>query len=102
MTVDHLKRKLEEYSHTADGAVYAIVGCPFHQHPFDVVPLGAREDGGVYWHEEAVPCPVCDRLTSRPGGWKRLRVGRVDSSARGASGVAKHTPTDLRREDMTE
>src|SRR5207247_2842440 len=62
MTVDKLKRRLEEYSHTADGAVYAIVGCPFHQHPFDVVPLDAREDGGVYWHEEAVPCPVCDRL----------------------------------------
>ncbi|TMI99836.1 MAG: hypothetical protein E6G99_13225, partial [Bacillati bacterium ANGP1] len=101
MTVDHLKRKLEEYSHTADGAVYAIVGCPFHQHPFDVVPLDAREDGGVYWHEEAVPCPVCDRLTARHGGWKRLPVERVYISARDKIGVAKHTPTDLRREDIT-
>jgi len=101
MTVDHLKRKLEEYSHTADGAVYAIVGCPFHQHPFDVVPLDAREDGGVHWHEEAVPCPVCDRLTARHGGWKRLPVERVYISARDKIGVAKHTPTDLRREDIT-
>src|SRR6516162_10193663 len=39
MTVDKLKRRLEEYSHKPDGAVYAVAGCPFHQHPFDLIPL---------------------------------------------------------------
>src|SRR2546425_1198866 len=101
MTVDHLKRKLEEYSHTADGAVYAVQGCPFHQHPFDLVPLDVRDDSGVQWHEEAVPCPVCDQLVRRTGGWKQMPVERVYVSARDKIGVAKHTPTDLRREDIT-
>src|SRR5574341_2162344 len=70
MTVDHLKRKLEEYSHTADGALYAVEGCPFHQHPFDLIPPDAREEQGVYWHEEAVPCPMCDRLIARASSWR--------------------------------
>src|SRR5437667_10867430 len=36
MTVDHLKRKLEAYSHTADWTVHAIARCPFHQPPLHV------------------------------------------------------------------
>lgn len=101
MTVDRLKRKLEEYSRTADGALYAVDGCPFHQHPFDLVPADVREESGIYWHEEAVPCPVCDRLMAAAGGWRRVPVARIYVSARDKVGVAKHTPTDLRREDIT-
>src|SRR5574341_1700687 len=70
MTVDRLKRKLEDYSHTGGGALYAVEGCPFHQHPFDLVPQDAREEQGIYWHEEAVPCPVCDRVLARHGSWR--------------------------------
>ena len=101
MTVDRLKRKLEEYSHTADGALYAVEGCPFHQHPFDLIPLEVREEHGIFWHEEAVPCPVCDRLFAHPGAWRAVPVVRIYISARDKIGVAKHTPTDLRREDIT-
>ncbi len=101
MTVDRLKRKLEEYSHTAEGALYAVEGCPFHQHPFDLVPLEVREERELYWHEEAVPCPLCDRLIARHGGWGHVPVARIYVSAREKVGVAKHTPTDLRREDVT-
>jgi len=101
MTVDRLKRKLEEYSHTADGALYAVEGCPFHQHPFDLVPAEVREERGVYWHEEAVPCPVCDGLLASAGSWRDVPVARIYISARDKVGVAKHTPTDLRREDIT-
>jgi len=101
MTVDRLKRKLEEYSHTADGALYAVEGCPFHQHPFDLVPLEVREERGIFWHEEAVPCPVCDRLVARHGSWRTVPIVRIYVSARDKIGVAKHTPTDLRREDIT-
>lgn len=101
MTVDRLKRKLEQYSHTADGALYAIDGCPFHQHPFDLVPAEEREEHGIFWHEEAVPCPICDRLMSKDGSWKQAPVTRIYVSARDKIGIAKHTPTDLRREDIT-
>jgi serine protein kinase len=101
MTVDRLKRKLEEYSHTSDGALYAVDGCPFHQHPFDLVPPEVREESGIYWHEEAVPCPVCDRILARHRSWRAVPVARIYISARDKIGVAKHTPTDLRREDIT-
>jgi serine protein kinase len=101
MTVDRLKRKLEEYSHTSDGALYAVEGCPFHQHPFDLIPQEVREERGIFWHEEAVPCPVCDRVQARSGAWRQARVARIYISARDKIGVAKHTPTDLRREDIT-
>ncbi len=101
MTVDRLKRKLEEYSHTSDGALYAVEGCPFHQHPFDLIPAEVREERGIFWHEEAVPCPVCDRVLARSGAWRQGHVARIYISARDKIGVAKHTPTDLRREDIT-
>jgi len=101
MTVDRLKRKLEQYSHTSDGALYAVEGCPFHQHPFDLIPIEAREEQRIFWHEEAVPCPICDRLVDKHNGWREVPVARIYISARDKIGVAKHTPTDLRREDIT-
>jgi serine protein kinase len=101
MTVDKLKRALEEYSRTEAGRLYAVEGCPFHQHPFDLVPREVLQARGFYWHEEAVPCPVCDRLIQRHGGWEHVPVCRIELSARKKVGIAKHTPTDLRREDIT-
>ncbi len=101
MTVDKLKRKLEEYSRTEAGILYAVEGCPFHQHPFDLVPHEVLDQHGLYWHEEAVPCPVCERLIRRHGGWEHVPVKRIYISARHKVGIAKHTPTDLRREDIT-
>ena len=101
MTVDKLKQKLEEYSRTEAGILYAVEGCPFHQHPFDLVPQEVLSRADLYWHEEAVPCPVCDRLIRRMGGWEHVPVKRIYLSARHKVGIAKHTPTDLRREDIT-
>jgi serine protein kinase len=101
MTVDKLKRCLEEYSRKPDGVLYAVDGCPFHQHPFDLVPRDARDAAGIWWHEEAVPCPVCERTIADRGGWRGVPVRRIFISARDKVGVAKHTPTDLRREDIT-
>ena len=101
MTVDKIKRRLEDYSRKPDGAVYAVEGCPFHQHPFDLIPPEEREREGLYWHEEAVPCPVCERTLAARGDWRAVPVRQITISARDKIGVAKHTPTDLRREDIT-
>ena len=37
-----LKRGLEEYSHTDDGALYAIKGSPMHESPLSLVPTSLR------------------------------------------------------------
>src|SRR5205814_1693569 len=39
-----LKRGLEKYSRTVDGAVYAIKDCPMHEDPLHLVPEDLRSD----------------------------------------------------------
>ncbi len=105
-TVDKIKKHLELYSHTEEGILFAVAGCPFHQHPFDLIPHPEREKHkkkyGIRWYPEAIPCPVCEEKIAEAGGdWRSLPVERIYISSAAKTGLAKHTPTDLRREDIT-
>ncbi|MBI4441558.1 hypothetical protein HY639_05300 [Candidatus Woesearchaeota archaeon] len=95
-----LKQSLVTYCKTDQGLAYAVAGCPFHQHPFDV--LGAEDRGkhGLVWHQEAGPCPVCEKSLEQYGGWEQMPVTRFYYGPR--SGIADHTAVDQRREDITE
>src|SRR5579884_4006804 len=42
--VTMLKRGLERYSRTDDGAVYAIKGCPMHEEPLHLIPESLRPE----------------------------------------------------------
>lgn len=42
--VTMLKRGLEAYSLTDEGAVYAIKGCPMHEDPLHLIPQHLRDD----------------------------------------------------------
>src|SRR5699024_223380 len=42
--VTMLKRGLEQYSRTDEGAVYAIKGCPMHEDPLHLIPPHLRDD----------------------------------------------------------
>ena len=42
--VSLLKRGLEAYSLTDQGAIYAIKGCPMHEDPLHLIPQHLRED----------------------------------------------------------
>ena len=37
-----LKRAMEEYSHTDDGAIYALQGSPLHESPLNLIPNSMR------------------------------------------------------------
>jgi serine protein kinase len=56
-----LKRSLEEYTKTSEGAVYAIADCPQHGDPLLLLPHGLRqefhEETGI--HIEGDLCPQC-------------------------------------------
>ena len=56
-----LKRGLEEYSNTDEGALYGIRGCPVHESPLHLVPYTLRpkfrETYGVEITGEL--CPLC-------------------------------------------
>ena len=42
--VTMLKRGLEQFTHTDEGAVFAIKGCPMHEDPLHLIPHHLRED----------------------------------------------------------
>src|SRR4029434_9205279 len=56
-----LKRGLEEFTQTDEGAVYAIADCPQHETPLHLIPHGLRqellEEYGLYIEGEL--CPMC-------------------------------------------
>ena len=39
-----LKRGLEEYSHTEEGALYAVRGSPVHENPLNLIPASLRAE----------------------------------------------------------
>ena len=67
-----LKRGLEEYTRTDDGAVYAIKGCPMHEEPLHLIPDELRPDieteYGLYIEGDL--CPKCRWLLENKYGGK--------------------------------
>src|SRR6266478_6299657 len=59
--VTMLKRGLERWSRTSDGAVYAIKDCPMHEEPLHLIPPELRAEierhYGIYIEGEL--CPQC-------------------------------------------
>src|SRR5437763_379684 len=56
-----LKRGMEKYSKSDQGAVYAIKGCPMHEEPLHLIPEDLRtefrKNTGIYIEGDL--CPVC-------------------------------------------
>ena len=101
-----LKRGLEEYSRTDEGALYAIAGCPLHENPLHLVPHtlrpSFRETYGV--HIEGELCPY-DRLrleTEFDGDFMQMPVERVFISEAGRVGVGTYSPHDPATADIAD
>ena len=96
-----IKQGLIKYSKTESGIAYAITDCPFNQHPFDLIPPEERENHGIIWYQDSAPCPVCEvNLQKNENRWKMIPVSRFWYKPR--YGLAEHTASDARREDITE
>lgn len=117
--VSMLKRGLETYSRTDDGAVYAIKGCPMHEEPLHLVPEVLRPDiekeYGLYIEGDL--CPHCRFYFERdaadvqhhPFGanFRRLSfesvpVRRMVFSEKHRSGIGTFTPSDPKSQDISE
>jgi serine protein kinase len=95
-----LKRGLEEYSRTDEGAVYALQGSPLHESPLNIVPTMLRPDFREIFGVEiqGEPSPWArDRLEREfDGDYLRMPVERVflaESSRVGVGTYAPHDPT---------
>ncbi|MES2740020.1 MAG: serine protein kinase [Pseudomonadota bacterium] len=101
-----LKRGLEEYSYTKDGALYGIAGCPVHESPLHLVPhtmrAGFRDTYGVDIVGEV--CPHCRaRLEEQySGDFLRMPVERIYISEAGRSGIGTYAPHDPTTADLAD
>ncbi|KAA8999649.1 PrkA family serine protein kinase [Paenibacillus spiritus] len=101
-----LKRGLEQYSRTQQGAVYAIEGCPMHEEPLHLIPhelrpeiereLSVRIEGNL--------CPSCQmRLRTEYGGdIERVKVVRVLLSEEDRIGIGTFSPSDPKSQDIAD
>lgn len=104
--VNMLKRGLEKYSRTDEGAVYAIQGCPMHEEPLHLIPHELRKDAeeelGV--KIEGNLCPHCQmRLKTDYGGRiEDVMVERVLLSEADRVGIGTFSPSDPKSQDIAD
>ena len=96
--VDLIKRALEQYTRTDEGAVYAIGGCPMQEEPLHLVPERLRralhEQYGIY--VEGDLCPRCRYMvrSEYDGKVSRVPVRRFVFSEREAVGIGYYVATN--------
>lgn len=101
-----LKRGLERFSRTEEGAVYGLVGCPMHEEPLHLIPPALRkemhEELGV--HIEGELCPVCTlRLEeSYAGRAEDFQVERILLTEKERVGIGTFSPSDPKSQDIAE
>jgi serine protein kinase len=101
-----LKRGLEEFTRTKEGAVYAIADCPQHENPLHLVPFSLRKDFleeyGI--HIEGELCPICTLNLDEKyeNDIYRVPVKRVFFSEKERMGIGTFVPSDPKSQDISE
>jgi len=101
-----IKRGLEAYSRTEEGAIYAIKDCPMHEEPLHLIPNDLREDVerefGLY--VEGDLCPHCRYMIDNQyrGRIEDVPVKRITFSEKYRVGVGTFTPSDPKSQDISE
>ncbi|MDP7131805.1 MAG: serine protein kinase [Planctomycetota bacterium] len=125
-----LKKGLEEYSKTDDGALYTfswigddedVQDCPMHEEPLKLIPESVRVkiideinsgiEEGYKLKIEGDLCPFCrktfsDYLRKYEGDWKQVmnhvRIRRLTLSEKDRIGIGTFQPKDEKNQDSTE
>ena len=101
-----IKRGLEAYSRTDEGAIYAIRDCPMHEEPLHLIPVDLRPDVekefGLY--VEGDLCPHCRFMIDNQyrGHIEDVPVKRIAFSEKYRVGVGTFTPSDPKSQDISE
>lgn len=101
-----LKRGLERYSRTEQGAVYAIKGCPMHEDPLHLIPYHLRQDFfdeyGIRIEGSLSPLNAM-RLDEEYGGRiEDVRIERIFFSEERRVGIGTFTPSDPKSQDIAD
>lgn len=101
-----LKRGLEKYTRTDEGAVYAIKGCPMHEDPLHLIPHHLRDDFykeyGIRIEGSLSPLNQL-RLEQEYGGRiEDVMVERIFFSEDKRVGIGTFTPSDPKSQDIAD
>jgi serine protein kinase len=104
--VTMLKRGLEQYSRTDEGAVYAIKDCPMHEDPLHLIPSHLRED---FYHEYGIriegslsPLNTMRLETEYNGKIEDVRVERIFFNEDKRVGIGTFSPSDPKSQDIAD
>ncbi|HKA45472.1 MAG TPA: serine protein kinase [Burkholderiales bacterium] len=104
-----LKRALEEYSRTDEGAMYAISGCPVHESPLHLVPHTMRGQFRESYGVEIVGdlCPLCRTRLEKAGNgssgdFMQVPVERIFVSEAARLGIGTYAPHDPATADIAD
>lgn len=101
-----LKRGLERYTRTEEGAIYAIKGCPMHEEPLHLIPHELRPEierhYGIYIEGDL--CPRCQYNLEHVyhGRHEDVLVERIVFSEKERIGIGTFSPSDPKSQDITE
>ncbi|MBA3824697.1 MAG: protein prkA, partial [Ktedonobacterales bacterium] len=104
--VSLLKKGLEQYSRTAQGAIYAIRDCPMHEEPLHLIPQDLRADlereYGLYIEGDL--CPQCRYMLEHTYDNKieDIPVTRIVMSEKHRMSIGTFTPSDPKSQDVAE
>ena len=101
-----LKRGLEEFTQTDEGAVYAIADCPQHENPLHLIPHGLRQelldDYGLYIEGELCPMCALNLREKYDGDVYQVPVQRIFFSEKDRTGLGTFVPSDPKSQDISE
>ncbi|MED4073215.1 PrkA family serine protein kinase [Priestia endophytica] len=104
--VTMLKRGLEQYSLTDEGAVYAIKGCPMHEDPLHLIPHHLREDFfseyGIRIEGNLSPLNTMRVEQDYDGRIEDVIVERIFFSEDKRTGIGTFSPSDPKSQDIAD
>ncbi|HET7658361.1 MAG TPA: PrkA family serine protein kinase [Bacillales bacterium] len=104
--VNMLKRGLEAYSRTEEGAVFAIKGCPMHEDPLHLIPQSLRQDFfkeyGIKIEGSLSPLNTMRVEEEYEGRIEEVMVERILFSEDKRVGIGTFSPSDPKSQDIAD
>ncbi|YCA44204.1 PrkA family serine protein kinase [Bacillus sp. JZ8] len=104
--VTMLKRGLEQYSLTDEGAVYAIKGCPMHEDPLHLIPHHLRDDFfseyGIRIEGNLSPLNTMRLEQDYDGRIEDVIIERIFFSEDKRTGIGTFSPSDPKSQDIAD
>ncbi len=101
-----LKRGLEKYAYSDEGAIYAIKDCPMHEDPLHLIPNHLRQDFfdefGIRIEGNLSPLNLMKLSTEYGGNIEDVMIERIFFSEDKRVGIGTFSPSDPKSQDIAD